>query len=118
MNVLDSLKSCKFAQNGGWAIGPLTEAYNHITGEKATIKDLIFKGERSFNLKRLINVDRGISRKDDSLPKRLLTLAKTAEGYTPNLPPLATMLEEYYQVRGWSKDGIPLPETLERLEIP
>jgi aldehyde:ferredoxin oxidoreductase len=27
-------------------------------------------------------------------------------------------LEEYYQVRGWSKDGIPLPETLERLEIP
>ena len=118
MNVLDSLKSCKFAQNGGWTIGPLTEAYNHVTGKKATIEDLILNGERSFNLKRQINVDRGISRKDDTLPKRFLTLAKTAPGYTPNLPPLEKMLDEYYQARGWSQEGIPLPETLARLEIP
>ena len=75
-------------------------------------------GERSFNVKRMINVDRGIRRKDDTLPKRLLTVAKTAEGYTPNLPPLEQMLDEYYDVRGWSKDGIPLPQTLGRLEIP
>ena len=118
MNVLDSLKSCKFAQNGGWTIGPLSEAYNHVTGEKATIEDLIFKGERSFNLKRLINMDRGISRKDDTLPRRLLTLAKTAAGYTPNLPPLEKMLDEYYQSRGWSQDGVILPETVDRLAIP
>jgi aldehyde:ferredoxin oxidoreductase len=118
MNVLDSAKSCKFAQNGGWTIGPLTEAYNHVTGKKATIEDLILNGERSFNLKRQINVDRGISRKDDTLPKRFLTLAKTAPGYTPNLPPLEKMLDEYYQARGWSQEGIPLPETLARLEIP
>jgi aldehyde:ferredoxin oxidoreductase len=118
MNVLDSLKSCKFAQNGGWTIGPLTEAFHHVTGDPATIQDLIFRGERSFNLKRLINADRGISRKDDTLPRRFLTLAKTAPGYTPNLPPLEKMLNEYYQARGWSQNGIPLPETIDRLEVP
>jgi aldehyde:ferredoxin oxidoreductase len=118
MNVLDSLKSCKFAQNGGWTIGPLAEAFRYVTGRTDTIEDLIRHGERSFNLKRLINIDRGISRKDDTLPKRLLTLAKTAQGYTPNLPPLKEMLEEHYRIRGWSEEGIPLPETLQRLEIP
>jgi aldehyde:ferredoxin oxidoreductase len=47
----------------------------------------------------------------------MLTLAKTAAGYSANLPPLEKMLDEYYQARGWSKEGIPLPETLARLEI-
>ena len=118
MNVLDSLKSCKFAQNGGWTIGPLTEALHHVTGRSDSIEDLITHGERSFNLKRLINVDRGISRDADTLPKRFLTLAKTAEGYTPNLPPLEKMLDEYYETRGWSQEGIPLRETIDRLQIP
>ncbi|MFB3819200.1 MAG: aldehyde ferredoxin oxidoreductase family protein [Candidatus Methylomirabilales bacterium] len=118
MNVLDSAKSCKFAQNGGWTIGPVSEAVRLVTGREDTLEDLLRHGERSFNLKRLINVDRGISRKDDTLPRRLLTLPKTAPGYTPNLPPLDVMLDEHYRVRGWSADGIPLPETIQRLEIP
>jgi len=118
MNILDSAKSCKFAQNGGWTIGPVAQALRYCTGFADSIEDLIRKGERSFNLKRWINVQRGVTRKDDTLPKRLLTLAKTAEGYTPNLPPLETMLDEYYRTRGWSQDGVPLPDSLERLEIP
>jgi len=118
MNVLDSLKSCKFAQNGGWTLGPLAEAFRLVTGGSDTAEDLLLHGERSFTLKRLINVDRGISRKDDTLPSRILTQAKTGEGYTPNLPPLERMLDEYYDVRGWSRDGIPLAETLDRLQLP
>jgi len=118
MNVLDSVKSCKFAQNGGWTIGPVSEAFRYVTGREDTMEDLIRHGERSFNLKRVINVNLGISRQDDKLPKRLLTLAKTAPGYTLNLPPLDKMLDEYYRIRGWSADGVPLSETLERLQIP
>ncbi|MEN8243262.1 MAG: aminotransferase class III-fold pyridoxal phosphate-dependent enzyme [Thermodesulfobacteriota bacterium] len=118
MNVLDSLKSCKFAQNGGWTIGPLTEAYKYVTGRRDTLKDLLLHGERSFNLKRLINIDRGISRKDDTLPKRILSTAKTGEGHPSNLPPLETMLDEYYEARGWSPQGIPSQATKDRLELP
>ncbi len=118
MNVLDSAKSCKFAQNGGWTIGRVTEALDLATGRTDRLEDYLLHGERSFNLKRQINVARGVGRQDDTLPRRLLTLAKTAEGYTPNLPPLEAMLDEYYQARGWTRDGAPLPETLDRLEIP
>ncbi|MBW2027690.1 MAG: aldehyde ferredoxin oxidoreductase family protein [Deltaproteobacteria bacterium] len=118
MNVLDSVKSCKFAQDGGWTIGPVTQGFCCVTGRRDSIEDMLLHGERAFNLKRVINVERGISRKDDVLPKRMLTLEKNAVGYTANLPPLDRMLDEYYETRGWSKDGIPLKETLERLEIP
>jgi aldehyde:ferredoxin oxidoreductase len=89
-----------------------------VTGRTDDIEDMLVHGERSFNLKRLINVDRGITRKDDILPKRMLTLEKKAEGYTPNLPPLEKMLDEYYKVRGWSAEGIPSKVTIERLELP
>jgi aldehyde:ferredoxin oxidoreductase len=118
MNVLDSVKSCKFAQNGGWTMGPVTEGFRLVTGREESPHDLIALGEKSFNLKRLINVDRGVDRASDTLPKRILNLAKTADGYTPNLPPLERMLDEYYQTRGWSSDGIPLKETIERLRLP
>jgi aldehyde:ferredoxin oxidoreductase len=118
MNVLDSVKSCKFAQNGGWTLGPVTQGFCYVTGRTDDIEDMLVHGERSFNLKRLINVDRGITRKDDILPKRMLTLEKKAEGYTPNLPPLEKMLDEYYKVRGWSAEGIPSKVTIERLELP
>lgn len=118
MNVLDSAKSCKFAQNAGWTIGPVAQAVHLATGVSASVEELIRKGERSFNLKRWINVQRGVNRKDDTLPKRMLSLAKTAKGYTPNLPPLEKMLDEYYRSRGWSEQGVPLPETLKRLDIP
>ena len=118
MNVLDSAKSCKFAQFGGWGIGPVAEAFRCVTGSLETMDDLIRDGERCFNLKRMINVQRGITRKDDTLPRRMLSVPKTAPGYTPNLPPLQGMLDEYYGARGWSQDGMPNRETLDRLQIP
>jgi len=74
-------------------------------------------GERIFNLKRLYNVRCGISRKDDVLPPRFLTLKREGEGLTPNLPPLGEMINNYYQVRGWSEEGIPLPGKLEDLGL-
>jgi len=117
MNVYDSVKSCKFAQNGGWTIGPVTQAFNFVTGRKDSVEDMIRHGERSVNLKRLINCARGFSRKDDRLPKRIMTQKKEADGYTPNLPPLNEMLNEYYEARGWTQEGIPREETIEALEV-
>ncbi len=74
-------------------------------------------GERIFNLKRLYNVKCGISRKDDFLPPRILTWKRVGEGLSSNLPPLGTMLGEYYEYREWSEDGIPSKEKLDELEI-
>ena len=72
-------------------------------------------GERIFNLKRLYNVRLGLSRKDDTLPLRMLTRRKG--GGTNELPPLHIMLEEYYRLRGWDEFGIPSREKLAELGL-
>ena len=59
----------------------------------------------------------GFTKKDDTLPKRLLKdAAKTgpAEGKVNGLD---KMLPEYYELRGWTKDGVPTNETLNRLAL-
>lgn len=117
MNLFDSLKLCKFSQFGGVRLTHLKNWYTWVTGEKVTVEEMLTKGERIFNLKRLLNVRLGISRKDDTLPPRLLTLKRVGEGINPNLPPLGRMLAEYYEYRQWSEEGIPSPQVLEKLGL-
>jgi len=59
----------------------------------------------------------GISRLDDTLPKRILTEPRGDGGAAYNLPPLDAMLDEYYNYRGWGPDGVPLEETLSKLGL-
>ena len=82
-----------------------------------SIKELMKVGERIFNLKRMYNVKCGISRKDDSLPKRILTEKRGSGGAADNLPPLGSLLNEYYKYRGWDKNGIPTPAKLKELGL-
>ena len=123
-SVVDSLVTCKMLV--GWTHtgqttqpAQLLEWLNQVTGWQMTIEDLIQAGERIFNLKRMISVRRGISRKDDTLPGRFLTtkLGGGVGGTAENLPPLGTMLNEYYAHRGWAEDGIPTKEKLKALDL-
>ncbi|MCL5046604.1 MAG: aldehyde ferredoxin oxidoreductase family protein [Actinobacteria bacterium] len=117
MAVMDSLKLCKFILFGGVTATHMATWLSQVTGETVTVAGLLDIGERVFNLKRLYNVRCGISRKDDTLPNRILQLRRKEGGAADNLPPLGKMLSDYYQCRGWSEEGIPLPETLERLGL-
>lgn len=100
-------------------VGPshLLELTNATTGWDMTQEDFLAMGERIFNLKRLFNVRRGISRKDDTLPARILTHKRGGGSAGEYLPNLGAMLNEYYACRGWSEEGIPTWETLERLDL-
>ncbi|NIS61643.1 MAG: aldehyde ferredoxin oxidoreductase [Proteobacteria bacterium] len=117
MGMMDSLKLCKFILFGGITITDILKWYHQVTGGEMMVDDFMKTGERIFNLKRLYNVRRGISRKDDSLPFRSLTFKRMGKGLTPNLPPLGQMLSEYYEYRGWSEDGIPTAEKLKQLGL-
>jgi aldehyde:ferredoxin oxidoreductase len=117
MGMLDSMEICKFMLFGGVGISTCIKWYNYVTGEEMDVDRFIKTGERIFNLKRLYNVKCGISRKDDFLPPRILTWKRVGEGRSSNLPPLGTMLGEYYEYRGWSEDGIPSKEKLDELGI-
>lgn len=116
MGVYDSIKICKFMING-LRLTDFTNWINYVTGWKLSIDDVMEAGERIYNLKRLYNVACGVSRKDDTLPSRFLTLKRTGEDLVVNLPHLGKMLSDYYEFRGWSEDGIPTPAKLEQLGL-
>ncbi len=74
-------------------------------------------GERIWNLERQFNLAAGMSAKDDTLPKRLLKDAAKTGPAKGRVNDLHEMLPEYYRLRGWSEDGVPLPATLQRLSL-
>jgi len=114
----DTLIICRFAQVGNAvSVTNLVDWYNLITGRDVGVWDLIEIGERIFNLKRLYNTRLGISRKDDFLPPRFLTLNREGDGLDTQLPPHGRMLSDYYQVRQWSEDGIPTSHKLTQLGL-
>ena len=117
-SMLDSLTVCLFLSLHQW-VQPshYAELINHAVGWDMNKEEFILAGERIFNLKRMFNVRRGISRKDDMLPPRILTHRLTEGGTRGNLPFLGYMLNEYYSVRGWNEEGIPTPEKLEQLGL-
>ena len=117
MSMFDALGVCKFSLFGGMRPRHLVEWLNYVTDWKFNLEEFMKAGERLYNLKRLFNVRRGISRKDDVLPMRFLT-QRRGEGGTPKeLPNFGTMLADYYAYRGWDYEGIPTPQKIAELGL-
>ncbi len=116
MGVFDCLVICKFLIFAGVEPSEIARALTYTTGWEFSKDKLLEIGERVFNLKRVFNVACGISRKDDTLPKRLLTPLSNggAEGHRPNIE---AMIDEYYRLRGWDKEGRPTKEKLKELQL-
>jgi aldehyde:ferredoxin oxidoreductase len=92
-----------------------------ITGLEFTADDVQTVGERINNLAAAFNVREGFSRKDDTLPERLLTEpvpGGPSKGHVITPQELNHMLDEYYTVRGWDKEtGAPTREKLTALGL-
>lgn len=118
MNLRDSLVFCNFDQIANAAKATHTmNWYNLITGAGVDFEGYMALGARGFQLKRMINNRRGITRKDDDLPPRLRTLRKVGQDIDFDVPPLYPMLSEYYALRGWTEEGRPSTETVGRLGL-
>ncbi|MBC7293870.1 MAG: ABC transporter ATP-binding protein, partial [Thermoleophilia bacterium] len=90
------------------------------TGLEFTPDDVLRAGERINNLARVFNVLAGFTRKDDDLPERLKTEPipdGPSKGQLISQADLDAMLDEYYDARGWTRDGIPTREKLEELGL-
>ncbi len=118
MAVLDSLSICKFTLiNNALSLSHFLQWYGQITGRNIGLNEFMAIGEKAFTLKRMINNQRGITRKDDILPPRMRTLRKRGIGFDLGVPPLLPMLSEYYDLRGWAEEGRPMDETISRLGL-
>lgn len=111
--MIDSLTCCKFVIFTGITLDQLTETLELITGFGIDKKEFLKAGERIFNLKRIYNVKCGITRKDDTLPSRFLTLERKDDEVIRELPPLGKMLGEYYELRKWDELGRPTKEIID-----
>ena len=116
--MMDSITVCLFLSVAhGVQPSHYVSVLNAATGWDMTLDEFMLTGERIHNLKRMFSVKRGISRKDDILPGRILTHRLTTGGTRGNLFHLGAMLNEYYAVRGWSEEGIPTREKLTELGL-
>ena len=116
--ILNSLVVCSFMlEYQRVRPSEFIELLNCVTGWNMDYVKVMTAGERICNLTRMFNVRRGISRKDDTLPARILTCKRMAGTNPEFLPHLGAMLSEYYAYKGWSEEGIPTAEKLEELGL-
>jgi len=117
MAIYDSLGICKFYIVVSYGPTILAEWLNYCTGWETTPEDLMRTGERIFTAKRTINVARGLTRKDDYLPKRLLTVPQRDDIGPVSPQGMERMLTEYYRLRGWNAAGAPTEARLKTLGL-
>jgi aldehyde:ferredoxin oxidoreductase len=113
---------CLFSGTWGWVqthLAPMLAAARGM--EKLADNDHLDRvGDRIINLERAFNLREGKGRSDDYLPKRLLTeplQTRGAPGEGQTVSHHDEFLDKYYELRGWSKEGVPLPEKLEELGL-
>ena len=96
----------------------LAEALTSLSGEPWSINDLNEVGERVMCQERLFNMREGITRKDDSLPARLLNEPK-ADGPTKGVVvPLEQLKDDFYKAMGYDlSTGNPPDSVVARLGI-
>ncbi|MDO8636104.1 MAG: aldehyde ferredoxin oxidoreductase C-terminal domain-containing protein, partial [Dehalococcoidia bacterium] len=88
--------------------------------DEVTSEDYLHRvGERIVCLERAFNVREGFSRKDDTLPTRMLTepLKNAGSATGQVVRKLDTLLDEYYHEFGYTSDGIPKESTLQALGL-
>ena len=115
-SAVDSSGLCVFT-TFAWTLDDFSPQIDAACEGDWSVDKLAEVGERIWNLERQFNLAAGFTAEDDMLPQRLLKdAAKTgpAEGLTNGLD---KMLPEYYEIRGWTKEGVPTNETVSRLAL-
>ncbi len=135
--VVDSLGVCKLvtAENHVVGLDDLARGLSALWERQIGVEDLLLFGERIVNLERLFNIRHGMDRADDSLPSRFSAEPVDIYEYTQEpttgldqiseepiksgaiVQDLDAMLDRYYDLRGWSRDGKPSLQTLKRLTL-
>jgi len=121
--VGDSLVLCRFTSERGFGLfvgEPYARMVRAVTGWNMDAEELERVGERIINLERMFNVREGVRRAQDVLPWKVMH-EPIPEGPSAGMycPPeeLDAMLDAYYVLRGWSRDGVPTPAQLASLGL-
>ena len=113
----DNTGVCLFVGGSGGPLETFVPCTAAATGVAFDFDAFVRAGERTWNVERVWNLRAGLTKADDSIPKRLIKQAHKqgpSAGVTVNL---AAMLPDYYQERGWDEEGVPTAEKLAELGL-
>jgi len=107
-NIHDSLILCRFYRDIYWDWKYLSEIVELTTGLKLDEAGLRKISSTIQNATRKFNLREGLTPKDDTLPKRFFDEPLGKDGKVLRREDLQKMLQDYYALRGWSPEGIPM----------
>jgi len=122
--AIDSLGICKFICHGfnsphfvdyTW----MEKLIHCASGWKFNEKDIQEVGKRIIDIERMFNNREGISRKDDTLPKRYFDdpmPLNIGKGHHIDRKEFDKLLSKYYKIREWTDDGQVKKERVKELE--
>jgi aldehyde:ferredoxin oxidoreductase len=123
-SAMDTANVCQFVFGPGWELLGMEEVAamtNAVTGWDLSVDDLLVYGERRLNMLRAFNAREGITRDQDTLPRRLFDeplQGGTSDGIVVDEAEFEAALDEYYRQARWDPEtGNPTRETLERLDL-
>ena len=121
--ITDSLGFCAFTSTALYGVTPqiMAELFSAATGYDISEEAAMNVGRRIVTLEKCFNVRLGASRKDDTLPWRVMN-EPSPDGLDSNAvnsqEELDGMLDEYYSLHGWDKNtSWPTKTTLIQLQL-
>lgn len=118
--LIDSFIVCKNAKGTFYnEMQDLAKLYSLVTGYDMTPEELRNAAERINTEARLINLREGLSRKDDTLPWKVMNEPISDDGPVKGAlvtqEELDLLLDDYYESRGWTLEGVPTTAKLKEL---
>lgn len=123
-SATDTLSICQFVYGASWQLyGPddMAELMSASTGWDVDIDWIQAIGRKRLNLMRAYNAREGLTRDDDTLPKKLFRKALEggrSDGVVLEESELTEALDLYYEQAGWDKEsGAPTRATLTEIGL-
>jgi aldehyde:ferredoxin oxidoreductase len=118
--VIDSLIVCKNSRGTFYKeLEDMAKLYSYVTGADVSPQDMAAAAERINTIAKLINIREGLSRKDDTLPWKVLNEPipedSPVKGAVVTQEELDLLLNDYYEARGWTPEGVPTTAKLKEL---
>jgi len=114
--IFDSAGICVFT-SFAWTLADVQPQLQAACDGDWSMEKLNLVGERIWNMERQFNTAAGFTRKDDDLPPRLKTEPAQTGPAKGLVSGIDKMIPEYYQIRGWTPEGVVTEETVARLGL-
>ena len=115
--AVDSAGLCVFT-TFAWTMDDISPQVDAACEGDWSSERMMEVGERIWNLERDFNERAGMTGADDNLPPRLMNEGANSGPAKGRTSDLAKMLPEYYELRGWSKDGLMTDEARQKHALP